>query len=110
MNQASITSQRVAATVAKGNMMIDTTPTQWKLGGEVIDQGAEHPALATVSKSWAGVLAVLAEVQQQSAGLKRVGAGRTEDPTLLLAQLVPALREHAELVNIVAAQLEAGLK
>jgi hypothetical protein len=90
--------------------MIDTTPEQWKLGGEVIDQGLKHPALATITQSWTAVVAALVEVQQSSAAMKRVGAGRTEDPTLLLAKLVPALREHAELVSNVAAQLEARLK
>lgn len=87
-----------------------TTLKQWVLGGEILEQGAAHPSIAGLAASWAGVLATLADLQKQGEGLKAFGAGRTEHPTIIIASLVPALREHAELVAIVAEQLEARLK
>lgn len=86
-----------------------STPEQWELGGDIIGRGTEHPSLATVKAAWDEVLSKLAEAQLASAGLKRAGVGRTEDPTLIVARVVPALRELSEQSALVASQLEARL-
>ena len=90
-------------------MTYASTPKQWELGGEVMDQGMEHPALRAITSELEEVKKVLAEIQKQSAGLKRFGVGRTEDPTLILARLVPRLKSLSETVSIVTDQLEQRL-
>lgn len=86
-----------------------TTPEQWELGGEIMDKGVEHASLAAVLASWEAVLASLSEAQRASKGLRRAGCGRTEDPTLIVARVVPGLRELAETAALVAKQLEERL-
>lgn len=86
-----------------------STPNQWELGGEILDKGKEHRAFLTISESWSEVEKALAESQQFSKNLKKVGVGRTEDPTLILARIVPALEEHAETVRLVARQMRERL-
>ncbi len=86
-----------------------STPEQWELGGEIVDRGMDHPALLAIQASLNELCASLAEVQAHSAGLKRAGCGRTEDPTLIVARVVPALRELSETAAIVARQLEERL-
>lgn len=83
---------------------------KWELGGEILEQGAAHPSLACVGTSWQDVLKALGEIQEQSKGLKRFGVGRTEDPTLILARVVPALRSLSETAALIADQLEGRLK
>lgn len=82
----------------------------WALGGQVMDQGMGHPALKAVTAALDELAAALAEAQRQSAGLKRCGVGRTEDPTLLISQVVPRLRGLSETAALVADQLTARLR
>ncbi len=82
----------------------------WILGGEILDQGMDHPALRAIQASLDEVRAALAEAQRQSASLKRFGVGRTEDPTLIVARVVPAVRSLGETAAIVADQLQARLR
>lgn len=86
-----------------------STPQQWELGGEILDKGTEHPSLKIITDSWTSVLEKLDEVRKTSERLKRVGVGRTEDGTLIVARLVPSLRGHAEEILAVAKQLEERL-
>lgn len=86
-----------------------SSPQQWELGGDILDKGVEHPAIKTITDSWTFVLSKLEEVKKTSANLKKVGVGRTEDPTLIVARLLPALRDHAEEILTVAKQLEEKL-
>lgn len=86
-----------------------TTPAQWELGGEIIKQGTEHASLAAVCAAYADVLKSLLETRTSAEGLRRVGAGRTEDPALIVANIVPSLRELAETASLVASQLEERL-
>lgn len=82
----------------------------WILGGEILDGGVSHPSLGAVNKAWQEVLEALAEVQKQSANLKKFGVGRTEDPTLIIARIVPKLRNLSETSALIADQLTARLK
>lgn len=82
----------------------------WELGGEIVDQGLGHPCMQVVSNACQDVLLALAEIQRQSAGLKKIGVGRTEDPTLIIARLVPALRNLSEEASFIADQLQERLK
>lgn len=82
----------------------------WILGGEVLDQGMAHPALKVVTAALAELTQALAEAQEQSRGLKRFGVGRTEDPALILARVLPKLRNLGDECAFVADQLEKHLK
>lgn len=86
-----------------------STPQQWELGGEIMDQGMEHPALHAITVELNEAKKVLEEIQTQSKNLKKFGVGRTEDPTLILARLVPKLKSLSETVSIVADQLTQRL-
>jgi hypothetical protein len=86
-----------------------STPEQWEMGGEIVDQGASHASFVAIFESWKEVLEKLEEVQKASAGLKKIGVGRTEDPTLVVARIVPALRDHAHVVSLIAQQLQSRL-
>lgn len=97
-------------TTTRGAQFKTRQEEAWELGGEIMDQGLGHPCLQVVSNACQGVLAALAEIQQQSASLKRFGVGRTEDPTLIVARLLPALRNLSEETGFVARQLEERLR
>jgi hypothetical protein len=86
-----------------------STPEQWELGGEVMDNGTSHGAFIAIYESWTHVLSKLEEIQKFSKNLKKVGVGRTEDGTLIVARLVPALRDYAKVILVVADQLEQKL-
>ena len=60
----------------------NTTPEQWELGGDILDQGERHPAIKAIKDRYVDILKALAESAQRSMGMKRIGVGRTEDPTL----------------------------
>lgn len=82
----------------------------WELGGEIMDQGLEHPALKAVMAELKELEMALADVQKQSKCLKKFGVGRTEDPTLIVARVVPQLRRLGEAAGLVADQLQARLR
>lgn len=86
-----------------------STPAQWELGGAIIDGGVEHPSLQTVKTAWEDFLAALASAQEFSAKARQFGYGRTEDGTMIVARVVPALREMAETAAVIAKQLEERL-
>lgn len=86
-----------------------TTPAQWELAGSIVDEGAGHAAFAPIASSWQEVLARLEEVRKASGNLRRIGAGRTEDGTLLVARVVPALEELAREAGTVARQMRERL-
>ena len=87
----------------------NSTPEQWELGGEILDRGESHPAIKVIRDKYADVLEAIKESAQRSRGMKRIGVGRTEDPTLVLANVVPAIRELSETASVVADQLEKRL-
>lgn len=66
---------------------------QWEMADELLRGGMGHEVLAEVVAAHAALQATLVEALEASRGLKRVGAGRTEDPTLVIARVLPALRE-----------------
>ncbi len=86
-----------------------TTPMQWELADNIIEQRLEHPALRAVAQDWDKVSAVLDELKRAGDGLKKCGAGRTEHATIVVARLVPAIRELAETAALVADQMEKRL-
>jgi hypothetical protein len=87
----------------------DSTPEQWELGGKILDECESHPAIKTIRDDYDAVVAALKESAKQSKAMKRIGVGRTEDPNLILANVVPAIEELADTARLVAKQLKERL-
>jgi hypothetical protein len=94
---------RYAATVA-------SSPEQWEMAAEILAQGEHHPAIAVIKTEYDNVIKELHAAAQKSANMKRIGVGRTEDPTLILTMVAPAIKELAETAERVVHQLEQRLK
>ena len=86
-----------------------STPEQWELGAEILDQKEKHPAIQTLKKAYDEILKSVDEADKRSKNLKKVGVGKTEDPTLVMSHVVPAIEELAEEAQIVARQLTQRL-
>jgi hypothetical protein len=96
--------QKVAARFRQAS-----TPEQWELGGEILDKGEHHPAIKVLADDYKKILEGLKEAQEHSKGMKRIGVGRTEDPTLIGAHVIPAIEEMAEDARHVIQQLKQRL-
>ena len=86
-----------------------STPEQWELGGEILDKGEAHPAIKAIKDEYNAVIQALHDAASKSKNLKRVGVGRTEDPTLVVAHVVPAIEELSETAKLIAHQLKTRL-
>jgi len=87
-----------------------STPEQWEMAGQVLDDGFRKGFLKTLSARWDGVSGGLSQAQKESANLRRVGVGRTEDQNLILAHLVPALKDLANVAKGIADKYERAFK
>ena len=87
-----------------------TSPQQWELAGEILDQGMEHPVFGGVSFLWDKIVQAMGDAQKRSQNLRRRGVGRTEDPTLLLSMVVPAMEKYHSEMGTVIKQLRQRLK
>lgn len=86
-----------------------STPAQWDLGTEVLSQKMAHPALKVVLAQVGVVETSINAASQRSASLKKIGAGSKEDPTLVLAHVIPELETLAKTAMTVAKQLKERL-
>ena len=86
-----------------------SSPMQWEAAAEILDWGKDHPALERVGRAYGDVFEALDEARKRSKSLQKVGVGHTEDPTLVVAYVVRALRELAEEAEVVATQMEKRL-
>jgi hypothetical protein len=89
-----------------GRMRPNSSPADWEAAHAVIEKGLEHPAFKAIDRAWQEVEKSIAEARERSRGMKRIGVGRTEDPTLVASGIVPALQEFADEVKTIADQLK----
>lgn len=87
-----------------------SSPEQWELAAEILDKGMDHPAMKAVTAPLKGIEDALKDAARRSANMKKIGVGRTEDPTLVIAHVVPAIEELADTARVVAKQLVGRLK
>ena len=80
------------------------------MAAEILDKGENHPAIKAVKDAYQEVVKQIGEAAKRSANMKRVGVGRTEDPTLVVAHVVPALKDLGDEAHAIAKQLEQRLK
>jgi hypothetical protein len=90
--------------------IVSGSEEQWEMAAEILEQGESHPALKVLTDQFGEVVKGLKEAAQRSARLKKVGVGRTEDPTLVLALVMPEIKTLAEKAALVAKQMEQRFK
>jgi len=82
-----------------------TSEEQWELAAEILDKGEAHPAIKALKVQYDKILSGIKEAAERSARMKRVGVGRTEDPTLVLAHVMPEIKELGETAEVIAKQM-----
>lgn len=86
-----------------------STPEQWELAGKILDDGEKHPAIQALAKAYQAVLGSLKEAADRSQQLRKRGVGRTEDGSLILANVVPEIEALSKIAAKVAQQLQQKL-
>ncbi len=86
-----------------------TEQDTWELADKILNEGFEHTSLRLVKEQYEALQKAVKETQEQGINLKRFGAGRTEHPTIILANIVPALKELSEVANQISIQLKNRL-
>lgn len=80
-----------------------------EVAGEILDKGESHPIFKRIDESVQGLKKALKETQDKRRGLIKVGAGKTEDDTIVRAHILPAIRDLAEEATSMAKQLDQRL-
>ena len=80
------------------------------LAHEILEQGLRHPALGAVSRAWEQVESALKKADTEHQNMHRHGIGSTEDVTLVMNHIVPALKSYQGTVEVVIDQLTQRLK
>lgn len=86
-----------------------TEQDTWELADKILNEGFDHPSLRLVKEQYEALQKVVKETQEQGINLKRYGAGRTEHPTIIMANIVPALEELGEIAEAISTQLKNRL-
>ena len=87
-----------------------TSPEQWEGAAEILDWGADHPAIKVLSDQFEKILGGIKEAAVRSARMKKIGVGRTEDPTFVLVHVMPEVKKLGEKAILVAKQMEQRYK
>jgi len=85
---------------------IATSPEQWEAAAEVLEKKAEHAAIKVIKDGYDTVLQRIDEADRKSKNMKRIGVGRTADPDLVLAHVVPAIQNLGEECLTIAKQMK----
>jgi len=83
-----------------------SSPEQWEMAARLLDEGWKAFPLKKLQERWDGVGEGLESAQKASKNLRSRGVGRTEDGTLIVARIVPALRDLARDADKLADKLE----
>lgn len=94
----------------QGKEKTATSEEQWELAAGILDKGEDHPALKVLRDQYDKILSGIKEAAQRSARMKKIGVGRTEDPTFVLVHVMPEIKKLGEKAEIVAKQMEQRLK
>jgi hypothetical protein len=85
---------------------VATSPQQWDAAAEILEQKEEHAAIKLIKNGFAEVLKAIDEADKRSKNMKRIGVGRTEDPTMILVHVEPAIRGLGEECLHIAKQMK----
>lgn len=83
-----------------------TSPDQWDAAAEILEKKAEHAAIKIIKTGYEEVLKAIDEADRRSKNMKRIGVGRTEDPTMVLVHVEPAIRELGEECMVISKQMK----
>jgi len=86
------------------------SPDRNLIASEILDQGEDHPALKVLKAQYDAIVNGIKAASQHSARMAKVGVGRTEDPTYVLAHVLPEIKKLAREAAIVAQQMEKRVK
>ena len=81
-----------------------------ELGEEILKEQTGHPAFRAVGQKWDKIVQALGKAKKEADGLARVGAGGTEEDTLVKAHVIPAMEDYHETFGIVLDQLKRKLE
>jgi hypothetical protein len=90
-------------------MKQSSSEEQWELAAEILAKKEEHDAIKAIKAGYEDVLKSIAEAEKRSKGMQRMGVGRTEDPTLVLTMVVPAIQELSETCAVIVEQMQKRL-
>ena len=92
------------------NMLKSAAKGPVELGEEILKEQTGHPAFKAVGAKWDAIVQALGKAKKEADGLARVGAGGTEEDTLVKAHVLPAMKDYYKTFGIVIDQLERKLK
>jgi hypothetical protein len=87
-------------------MKVASSPAQWEEASAILEKKAEHEAIKVIQKGFDAILKAIEEADKRSKGMKSIGVGRTEDPTMVLLHVEPAIRGLGETCEIIANQMK----
>jgi len=85
---------------------VASSPEQWDAAAEVLEKKAEHAAIKVLRDGYDRVLKAIDEADRKSKNMKRIGVGKTADPDLVLAEVVPAIQELGEECMAIVKQMK----
>lgn len=84
---------------------LGTTQEQWELAADILFKKEEHMAISILKRGYVKVLEALKTAEQRMEATKRIGAGRTVAPDLVIAEVVPAIEGLAKDCTVIAEQM-----
>lgn len=91
-------------------LLPEPPPERGAMASAILDQGEDHPALRILKAQYEAIVNGIKEASQHSSRMAKIGAGRTEDPTYVLAHVMPEVKKLAEQATIIAKQMEQRFK
>jgi len=86
-----------------------STEEQWEMASEILAKKEEHAAIKVIKGGYDAVLKAIEVAAEKSANIKKYGGGRTEDPTFVVSEVVPAIEELAADCEAIAKQMRSRL-
>ncbi len=84
---------------------LGTTQEQWEQAADILFKKEEHEAIKILKSGYGKVLSALKSAEEKLERTKRIGAGRTVAPDLLVGEVVPAIEELGEECMTIARQM-----
>jgi len=84
-------------------------PDKCELAAEMLEQGERHPAISLLNKAYEDIVRKLREAKIDSDKYKKMGVGITEDPSIVMETVYPAVVDLAEKAQLIAKQMKDWL-
>jgi hypothetical protein len=80
-----------------------------ELAEQLLKLETNHPAFKAIGKKWDEIVKALGKAKDEAARLERVGAGGTEEDTLVKSYVMPAMEAYHKTFGIVIDQMKQKL-